>query len=330
MGQHMPKVSVVVPLYNKRRYIGRALESVLSQTMGDLEVVVVDDGSTDGGADAAAALGDERVRLVRQDNRGPGAARNRGVEASCGRYLAFLDADDEYLPEYLGASTKMLDANDDCVASVSGHYRGLNKLDARSLWPRLSLSEGRVRIPPGSPLEALRSQVNMMATCSVVCRREAFTRHGGFYAARGCTWGEDSYLWLQLLMNYPLCRDLRPLSWYHYEVGELFANRNGACPPEPAVLRPEPLRLACPGEYRSLLDSYLGYLAAEAARRMVRAGAPAQAVDEVLALHPAARELGMAYCRLQRARAMGSVYRILRRMPRLHKAARKARRWLWV
>ena len=96
-----PAVSVVIPLYNKDKYIARALDSVFGQTCQDFEVIVVDDGSTDNGAEIVRSYKDRRLRFIRQANAGPGAARNHGIQESRAPLLAFLDADDEWLPEFL-------------------------------------------------------------------------------------------------------------------------------------------------------------------------------------------------------------------------------------
>jgi glycosyltransferase involved in cell wall biosynthesis len=102
-----PLVSVVVPAYNAARYIGAALDSALSQTYANLELVVVDDGSTDGTAAIVQGYGD-RVRYVYQANARQAAARNRGVRESSGEVVAFLDADDLWLPDKLEKQIELL------------------------------------------------------------------------------------------------------------------------------------------------------------------------------------------------------------------------------
>lgn len=98
--QDTPLVSCVVPVFNTERYLAAALDSILAQTYQPIEVVVVDDGSTDGTAAVIAAYGD-RIHALRQANAGPAAARNRGVRASRGDFIAFLDADDVWHVEKL-------------------------------------------------------------------------------------------------------------------------------------------------------------------------------------------------------------------------------------
>jgi glycosyltransferase involved in cell wall biosynthesis len=94
-------ISVVIPLYNKAPYIERAIRSVLVQTVAPDEIIVVDDGSTDGGGDLVEAIQNPLIKLVRQENRGVSVARNRGIELAQGELIAFLDADDAWEPQYL-------------------------------------------------------------------------------------------------------------------------------------------------------------------------------------------------------------------------------------
>ncbi len=120
----MTDVSVIIPLYNKGKYVGRALDSVFSQTFKDFEVVVVDDGSEDEGPDIVRRYKDKRLRLIQQDNAGPGVARNRGISETTGHYVAFLDADDEWLPNFLKVTLGHLNEDTDCVLCTVGFIDG--------------------------------------------------------------------------------------------------------------------------------------------------------------------------------------------------------------
>ena len=108
-----PLVSVVMPAYNAERHIGEALQSVLAQTYTPVEIVVVDDGSRDATAETVRRFG-PRVRFTAQTNAGAGAARNRGLAMACGRYIAFLDADDSWPPKKLARQVEILEANPGC------------------------------------------------------------------------------------------------------------------------------------------------------------------------------------------------------------------------
>jgi glycosyltransferase involved in cell wall biosynthesis len=101
--------SVVIPTYNRRALLERCLASVRAQTFEDYEIVVVDDGSTDGTVEMLNDLGSGRLKIIVQDNAGPGAARNRGVAAASGRYLAFLDSDDFWFPWTLFAYVQAIE-----------------------------------------------------------------------------------------------------------------------------------------------------------------------------------------------------------------------------
>jgi glycosyltransferase involved in cell wall biosynthesis len=107
------RFSVVIPVYNRADVLGRALASVLAQSCGDFEIVVVDDGSTDDPRAVCDALADPRIRYIRQDNRGGNAARNAGIDAAQGEFVAFLDSDDVFLPHHLESMARLLNGTND-------------------------------------------------------------------------------------------------------------------------------------------------------------------------------------------------------------------------
>ena len=134
-----PKVSVVIPVYNRERYLAEAIDSVLAQTLTDFELLVVDDGSSDRSLEVAESYRDPRIRVVRHErNRGMSAARNTGIAEARGRYLAFLDSDDMAYPNRLALQAAFLDRHPDIAAvgawidwmDASGHPLGRVKRKA--------------------------------------------------------------------------------------------------------------------------------------------------------------------------------------------------------
>lgn len=127
----MAHVSVIVPAYNASRFLAETLHSVLAQTYGDWEVVVVDDGSTDDTAAIAQSFtSDARVRYFRQANAGVSAARNAGLAATTGAYVAFLDADDVWLPDNLAHKVAALEARENASAVLV--HSAVEHIDGRS------------------------------------------------------------------------------------------------------------------------------------------------------------------------------------------------------
>jgi len=102
-----PAVSVIMPLYNKRSYVRRAIESVQRQTFSDRELIIIDDGSTDGSA-SEVPIDNKKIRLIHMENAGPAAARNRGIREARGEFITFLDADDVYYPHKLKEEMTLL------------------------------------------------------------------------------------------------------------------------------------------------------------------------------------------------------------------------------
>jgi glycosyltransferase involved in cell wall biosynthesis len=284
----MPAVSVIIPLYNKATTIVRALNSVFAQSLQDFELVVVDDGSTDDGAKVVEEnFTDGRLKLVRQRNRGPGAARNRGVGESTSRCVAFLDADDELLPEFLEQNLQNLASHPECALSTCGSWRGR----ARTLWSvpdGIVLGDGVWKLQPAASPAVVR-WASFSMHISVVMRTAPFLELGGFFE-RGCAFGEDVYLWLQVLLNFPIYREPRPLMWYHTENAGLnvhyteagAANRSDRLrnrPILPLLLAPDAIRASCPEEYKALLERYLAYEAMSEALTRTSVNDVATALD---------------------------------------------------
>jgi len=127
----MPKVSVIIPLYQSEQFICETLRSVQAQTFADFEIVVVDDGSSDRGPALAKELGEPRLRVVHQENRGLAGARNGGIAHARGEYLAFLDADDHWEPTKLQRHVEQLDS--DSAIGVSFSASALMDDDAKDM-----------------------------------------------------------------------------------------------------------------------------------------------------------------------------------------------------
>jgi len=251
----MAEVSVIIPLYNKSRYVRRALDSVFGQTYQDFEMVVVDDGSSDDGYDIVRRYQDRRLRLIQQRNAGPGTARNRGIRETTGPYVAFLDADDEWLPDFLNVTLGHLRENADCVLCTVGF------IDGRTGKPsphNQKIGYGRWQLPLKIESREMKTAIDAVHSgCRILCRREILLEFGGFYENH-CTYGEDEYLWLQVILNYPIFRDPTPLAIYHIETSTYgYFGRKGICPTPPILTDPGPIRRACPPRYRDLLENYL-------------------------------------------------------------------------
>jgi hypothetical protein len=139
-----PLVSVVIPVYNRAHLLGRAIQSVRAQTFRDLELVVVDDGSTDGSAGAVPSNEDSRIRVIRlPTNRGVSRARNIGIQAARGRLLAFLDSDDEWLPEKLECQVaRFREHGAEANVLVSCRYVRYNDLTHRITTPTRPMPRG--------------------------------------------------------------------------------------------------------------------------------------------------------------------------------------------
>ncbi|MDH0868297.1 glycosyltransferase family A protein [Mitsuaria sp. GD03876] len=202
-------ISVVIPLYNKEHHILRAVESVLAQTHADFELVVVDDGSKDGGAALVEAVADRRVRLHRQPNAGVSAARNRGVALTSAPLIAFLDADDAWEPDFLANVRALADRHPEAVA-VAMNYTVVAPGGARSLGVDPARAPAQLLDP--AAYFRIGKHGSPVFSSSVAARREALLAAGGF--PEGVRLGEDIDTWLRLLFQGPVVFDPRAGGMY--------------------------------------------------------------------------------------------------------------------
>jgi hypothetical protein len=206
-------VSVIIPAYNAGRYICSALESVLAQTRKPEEIIVVDDGSTDNTAEMVQRYGSQ-VRYIYQKNAGPSAARNTGIATASCSWIAFLDADDEWLPEKQRLQMLLLEQHPELVWSYTNY---LCSLRTGRQEPAHTLS-GVIR--PESCKNYLENYFVAFAdligawTSTVIVKQEVFARTGPFQVGQDS--GEDTDMWFRIAFNWPQVGYIaKPLATYH-------------------------------------------------------------------------------------------------------------------
>ena len=263
----MPRVSVVMPAYQAAWCIGAAASSVLWQTYDDLELVVVDDGSTDGTADVVEALPGP-VRVLRQENAGVGAARNRGIEAATGELIAFLDADDVVFPRHLEA-----------LVGVYDRHGGIATANAYWLFPG-GINPGKTRHkgrfpPPGEQRRAILEQ-NFVSTMSVF-PRSLPTEIGGFPLHHRRA--EDWHFWIRAIFaGHRVWHQPRPLALYRWGTESLVSDWRATDEAETAVLRELAETLELSAEERAFLAAAAGRGRSAHDQPAGRRGAPRRAL----------------------------------------------------
>ncbi len=271
MSTNEPAISVVIPIYNKRRYLPRALESVLAQTYTDFEVILVDDGSTDGSLEAIRHVEDLRLRCVRRTNGGVSAARNTGIRYARAPLVAFLDADDTWEPGFLDAMASLRARYPDAGLYASA-YRIKNadsaarpaRIGGLPFWRRRFLSSNYFRLNTGGELA--------ISASSVMIPRDLLLALGGFPV--GEKMGEDQHVWWRICVRHCFAYDCRHLATYHRDA------LDRACPanvpeselPFSAHLSEELPKLGLSWWVRLQANRYMGAHLLHLARENARAG----------------------------------------------------------
>ncbi|MFC2061357.1 glycosyltransferase family 2 protein [Elusimicrobiota bacterium] len=189
----MNKYSVIIPSYNRKLFLGKAVETVLSQSYAEFEIIIIDDGSTDGTKELLEKYEDERIRYIYQDNRGVSSARNRGLKEAQGEYIAFLDSDDWWHRDKLTETDLAVEDNPEYLIfhTQEKWYRNGKVLNQKKIHEK----------PSGYIFE------NCLKLCSVsistaAVKREIFEDIGSF--AEDLPVCEDYDLWIRISAKYPV------------------------------------------------------------------------------------------------------------------------------
>jgi len=217
-GGETPRVSVVIPAYNRRSYIRETLESVFAQTFRDFEVIVVDDGSTDGTEEVLALYGD-RIRSFRQDNRGPSAARNLGVRHARGRWIAFQDSDDLSANDHLESLFGFVEKHPGYgMVFANGGYLGGPEHGRETIVPRNS---SRRVAAKGVTLGDLFEKGIFRVQASLIAK-STLEEVGGF--DESIRIGEDLDLAMRIWLSYPVAYLDKVVFLYRKHEGNLVSD----------------------------------------------------------------------------------------------------------
>ena len=209
-----PTVSIIIPAYNARQFITRAIDSCLAQTYTDYEVIVVDDGSTDGTGDLVRERYGDQVQVVRKENGGVATARNAGIDTSNSEYIKPLDADDTIHPTYLERVMQRFDEVDEQVAMV---------------YTRFYFVEGDSRTPKSQPVIEgdmychliKTAQINKIVPSTVMIKRKQLIEVGKFPDERELQYIEDWDTWVRLAEKYHIAGINECLVDYHWHGGNM-------------------------------------------------------------------------------------------------------------
>ena len=253
--------SIVVPVYNKRETLSKTVASVLRQSFGDFELILVDDGSTDGSLASVDDVRDPRVLRLAQANRGPGAARNAGAASARHDWIAFLDADDLWSEGHLAELDRVRRAHPEAGLIGTSYELSQNEDDAV---PSDS-SDGRIGLV--DYLNAVADGDLVLCSSTAAIRRDAWRGSGGFgdYPS-----GQDSEMWIRIASSWPVATSSRVTATYIRRANGISLLRRqrgfGKAPQalqdlSPAVMRALELRAHAPaawkGGYDRLIDRYL-------------------------------------------------------------------------
>ncbi|MEN8127778.1 MAG: glycosyltransferase family 2 protein [Planctomycetota bacterium] len=271
----MAAVDIIIPLYNKEDTVARAVQSVIDQTFTDWHLIIVDDGSTDNSLQVARQYDDPRIRIIEQDNRGPGAARNRGIEEATAEYLAFLDADDQWYPFYLDNALKAMKQSD--AAFVGSMYdEWPAQTDMTAYWAKRNVHPGNYKLTGGEHPKEVLAKLFFFHVGNSVVHTEIARQYGGFYDEGKCLLGEDTVFFAKLIFNERFTI-IGPTAVRHNRQNSDLSNLKNR-PLDIFLKRPEVVLDHCRGEKKNRAQKVLSWHALRVAHFRARNGYKDEAV----------------------------------------------------
>ena len=207
-------ISVIIPVYNGEKTIIETLKSVLQQTFSDIEIIIINDGSTDSTLEILSSISDIRIKVLSYDNAGLAASRNRGIFQATGRYISFIDADDLWTPDKLEAQLKAL--HQFPQAAVAYSWTDYIDVDGKILRP------GKRTVANGNVFTQLLQSNLLENGSNPLINRQVFDNVGGFDESLFAA--EDWDMWLRLAANYEFACVQKPQILYRVSATSMSTN----------------------------------------------------------------------------------------------------------
>jgi len=266
------KISVIIPLYNKEHEIKRTLDSVLHQTIQNFEVIVVDDNSSDGGPAIVKSFRDPRISLIEQEHRGVSFTRNHGVNLATSDFIAFLDADDEWLPKHLETILRLIKKYPEAGMFTTAYT--ILTPDGKTQWPDYK----NISNPPWEGFlpdyfKSITLGVSPVNASTVVIPKKIFHEMGGF--PEKYWYGEDADLFGKIALKYPVAFSWELGALYHWDALNRACDRQYPWEHEMPFVKTARRALndkEVPIEYIQSLNEYISKVEIDRAQYNVHAG----------------------------------------------------------